>query len=133
MRRQFGFEQASLDTVTRRLGREGKVLEYDIGMAEAALGGDKKAQKTLRKYNENDVLLTEWLSDRLRGYMPGHTLVPVEGGGGLMCNQCYSTDLKPNGHVGRDQLVYELFRCNNCRANVRGNWSTGRMSTGRGV
>ena len=36
------------------------------------------------------------------------------------CNQCWGDNLKPNGTKLANQIVYRLFRCNDCGANVQG-------------
>lgn len=130
--RQFGYESKSLDTVTRRLGRPGKELSYDIGLAQAAATGDREAQRALKTYNAGDVELTEWLYDRLRGWMPGHPL-PGTFGDEKRCNQCGSDDLKRQATKYRAVVIdYTLYRCQNCGGNVRGGWHARAAST-RGV
>ena len=131
--KQFGFESKSLDTVTRRLGRPGKALLYDMEMAHAAAAGDEKAQKTLRRYNAGDVELTEWLYDRLRGWIPTHPFIGEHDGEEARCNQCGSHDLVNQPSKYRAVVVdYNLLRCDNCGGLVRSGWHS-RVASTRGV
>lgn len=129
--KRFGFESKSLDSVSRRLGRPGKELHYDINLAFAAMRGDKDAQRLMRTYNIGDIELTEWLADRLRGWMHNH---PITGSGDEpTCNQCESTDLTKQPTKYRAVVIdYVLYRCDNCGANVRGAWHS-RSAVVRGV
>ena len=130
--RQFKFPSSSLDYVTRRLGRPGKVHKYDVAEAEAAVNGDEHAQKAFRRYNVGDVELTEWLHDRLLGWMPTHPHLgaPTDD---KVCNQCGSDKLKLQATRYRAVVIdYALFRCDKCGANVRAGWHA-RAATTRGV
>jgi len=131
--KQFGFESKSLDSVTRRLGRPGKQLHYDMDMAFAAANGDKEAQRTLREYNIGDIELTEWLYDRLRGWIPNHPFIGEQDGNEKRCNQCGSTDLVNQPSKYRAVVIdYNLLRCDNCGGLVRSGWHS-RVAATRGV
>lgn len=128
--RQFGYISSSLDYVTRRLGRPGKVIHYDMDMAFAAVNGDEKAQKKLRKYNIGDIELTEWLYDRFRGWIPNHPFLGAPAGDERVCNQCGSEKLKLQPTRYRAVVVdYALYRCQSCGGNVRGGWQARAAST----
>lgn len=130
--KQFGYLSSSLDYVTKRLGRPGKVDAYDMDVAFAAMDGDERAQKRLRRYNIGDVELTEWLYDRLRGWMPNHPHLgaPTDE---KVCNQCGSDRLKAQPSRYRAVVIdYALMRCERCGANVRAGWHA-RAATTRGV
>jgi DNA-directed RNA polymerase subunit RPC12/RpoP len=130
--KQFGYLSSSLDYVTKRLGRPGKVDAYDMNVAFAAMDGDVKAQKRLRRYNIGDVELTEWLYDRLRGWIPNHPHLgaPTDA---KVCNQCGSERLKAQPSRYRAVVIdYALYRCERCGANIRAGWHA-RAATTRGV
>lgn len=133
--KQFGFESKSLDSVSRRLGRSGKAISYDMETAYAAAGGNIRAQNRLRRYNQGDVELTEWLYDRLRGWISTHPFIGEHGpneGDEKRCNQCGSTKLIRQPSKYRAVVVdYNLYRCT-CGALVRGGWHS-RTSETRGV
>lgn len=131
--KQFGFESKSLDSVSKRLGRPGKLSYYDMEGAWAAVGGDKAAQKQLKTYNFGDVELTEWLHDRLTGWMHN---APFKGavGDDKICNQCGSKDLtlQLTQKYRAVVLDYALYRCDNCGGLLRAGWVARAAST-RGV
>lgn len=127
--KQFGFESKSLDTVTRRLGRPGKATFYDMDGAQAAVNGDATAQRRLKRYNAGDVELTEWLYDRLRGWIPTHPFVGTHGDE-KVCPQCNSTDLRLEPTPYRAVVIdYALYRCKNCGGLVRAGWHARAAST----
>lgn len=131
--KQFGFESKSLDSVSRRLGRPGKALSYSMDLAHAAADGNIRAQNRLRRYNIGDVELSEWLYDRLRGWIPTHPFIGEPGEDGqARCNQCGSTSLKREPSKYRAVVVdYNLLRCS-CGALVRSGWHS-RVASTRGV
>lgn len=131
--KQFGFESKSLDSLTRRLGRPGKELHYSLETTLAAVEGDRDAQRELTTYNHGDIELTEWLHDRLIGWMPA---APFKGthGDEKVCNQCGSHELThvPNQRYRAVVLDYALYRCDNCGGVLRAGW-VARAGTTRGV
>lgn len=131
--KRFGFESKSLDSVSRRLGRPGKAIHYDMDTAEAAARGNQRAQNKLRRYNAGDVELTEWLYDRLRGWIPTHPFIGEHDPEEPRCNQCGSTKLKREPSKYRAVVVdYNLLRCAECGGLVRSGWHS-RVATTRGV
>jgi RNase H-like protein len=137
--KQFGFESKSLDSVSRRLGRPGKALSYDADTAFAAVEGDRsrtrlRAQNRLQRYNRGDVELTEWLYDRLRGWISNHPFIGEHDSEQTpRCNQCGSTDLKNQPSKYRAVVIdYNLYRCGQCGGLLRGSWHS-RNTTTRGV
>jgi hypothetical protein len=87
----------------------------------------------MRFYNIADVELTEWLYDRLRGWMPTHPH-PGNFGDQLRCNQCGGDDLELQPTKYRAvRLDYALYRCQACRSNLRGAWHSTRVSSTAGV
>lgn len=131
--RQFGFVSASLDYVTKTLGRPGKVDKYDAEVARAACAGDERAQRKLRRYNVGDIELTEWLYDRFRGWIPNHPYLGAPAGDGKTCNQCGSDKLTAMPTRYRAVVIdYMLLRCDRCGGHVRAGWHA-RAANTRGV
>lgn len=130
--KKFGFESKSMDSLTRRLGRPGKETFYSVEMALAAVNGNKEAQKQLRTYNVGDIELTEWLHDRLLGWLPNY---PHLGSASeACCNQCGSTDLTEQPTKYKAVLLsYRLYRCDSCGGLVRSSWHDARLAVTRGV
>ena len=131
--RAFGFESKSLDSVTKRLGRQGKVDRYDPDLMQAALDGDVKAQKRVKRYNCGDVELTEWLADYCRPWLKTHPF-PRSLGDEKQCQNCGSNDLELIQHKKWRAVVldYPLYRCRDCGKPMRGGWEA-RAANTRGV
>lgn len=130
--KRFGYESRALDTVTKRLGLEGKATHYDMAGAFAAAEGDTEAQDKLRVYNEGDVTLTEELLDSLRGWLPNHPF-PITANEERVCGQCGSSDLKirdTNYHA--PVRSFALYTCQVCGGHARAGWVSRQAST-RGV
>lgn len=129
VRARFGFEHKSLDAVTRRLGRPGKIHAFDLQMILDACAGNKEAQKSMRTYNVGDVELTEWLADRLRPWLWNHPHLGVVGAE-KQCASCGSPDLKTEPTQNLAVLIYRtLYRCQNCGAPAVGAWHSRAAST----
>lgn len=120
-RRTFGDESNTLAALTQRLGIDTKTDKYEVAVARAAVAGDKAAQRKLKAYNIGDIAASEALVDRLRGWIPGH---PHNVVGTIddrpTCNQCWGDSLQRTGTKLAQQIVYILYRCNDCGANVQG-------------
>lgn len=120
-RKTFGDESKTLAALTQRLGIDTKTDKYEVEVARAALAGDKAAQRKLQRYNEGDIVASEALVDRLRGWIPSH---PHNLTGTIddrpTCNQCWGDNLEPNGIKLAQQISYRLYRCRDCGANVQG-------------
>ena len=118
--RTFGFESKSLQHLCYRLGLDLKSGHYDAVLAEKCVDGDAKAQAKMRRYNVGDVKITEQAYDRLRGWMPGHPHMGINVSDEIRtCNQCSSENLQRNGTKLAEQIVYTLYRCLDCGANVQ--------------
>lgn len=120
-RKTFGDESKTLAALTQRTGVETKTDKYDVLTARAAVAGDKAAQRKLKAYNVGDVIASEAFVDRLRGWIPSH---PHNLTGTVddrpTCNQCWGDNLHRAGTKLAQQIVYVLYRCGDCGANVQG-------------
>lgn len=132
-RKHFGDESKQLAALTKRLGIPTKTDKYDVEVARQALAGNKAMQRKLANYNKGDIVATEALYDRLRGWMPHHP--HVKSGNALdviSCNQCNGRNLDRNGIKLAQQITYLLYRCQDCGANVQGTRHS-RAATTRGA
>lgn len=120
-RREFGDESKTLDALCKRMGIVSKTDRYDVEIARAALDGDKPAQKKLKAYNVGDIHASRALYDVLRPWSPSHPHNVIGTATDRpTCNSCWSDDLEPNGVKLAQQIVYRLYRCRSCGANVQG-------------
>lgn len=121
-KKEFGFSSNRLDYVCKFLGLEGKTATPE-GLWLAALAGGEAAIDTMRKYNENDVVILEQAYLKLRPYISNHPHI-----GQLMrkdrgsCDKCGYDNL----HIGASpratkSRLYERLYCPRC-----GGWQIGK-------
>jgi len=120
-RQQFSFESKSLRHLCDRLGIENKDGHYNAAEAKAAMGGDVKAQARLRRYNRQDVKVTELAFERLRPYL-GNALNwgLVVGDDVRCCVVCGCEQLESAGFATTAVTRYPAYRCTECGAIQRG-------------
>ena len=117
MNARWAFERRSLAHLLDRLSLANKNGHYNADEARAAVAGDEKAQKRLKRYNVGDVKVTEALFDRLRHHVKGINL-------GLYypdcedvnrCPRCGAADtLRDAGWYTAEQFRYAMRRCDAC-------------------
>lgn len=120
-RKTFGFESNTLASLTQRLGIDTKTDKYTIEMARSAVVGSTIHQRQLKAYNVGDIHASREFVDRLRGWIPSHphNLIGTADDRPT-CNQCWGDRLERNGTKLAQQIVYTLWRCSDCGANVQG-------------
>src|SRR5690606_7035241 len=133
-RREFGAESNTLNALTERFGITSKSDKYDAGIAEAALSGDREAQRRLAAYNRGDIVATAGLYEYLRPWDPSHPHPKqVNASEALTCNSCWGGNLEPNGYTLASLYMYRLYRCLDCGANVQESKNVGRAAYTRGA
>lgn len=120
-RAQFGDESKTLDALCKRLGVPAKTGKYDPQVAAAACGGDRTAQRNLKRYNIGDVIATEALYDALRPWIANHPHIGLYSGEERSCHACGSTELTAAGFTATAVTQYAQFQCVNCGAWSRKN------------
>lgn len=115
LRTQFGFESKSLRYACDRLGLPNKDGHYDAQQAKAAMAGDVAAQKAMRRYNAQDVRVTEALFDRVRPYLKGMSWGLYRGDGSRVCRNCGHVVMTRQGTVAGMTGLYEAWRCEQCK------------------
>lgn len=120
-RREFGDESRTLDALCQRMGIQAKTDRYDVEVARAALAGDKKAQRQIKAYNCGDIAATSGLYDAIRPWHSSHPHSVIgTADDRLTCNACWGDRIEPNGYKLANQILYRLYRCRDCQANVQG-------------
>jgi hypothetical protein len=133
-KKQWAFESKGLAHLAQRFELGSKEKHEGFDLWRLCLAGDKDAWERMKAYNVQDVVLTEAVYDRMRGWIPTHPhMGPIDAEDvGLLCNQCGSDELAGNG-LKRAQIIdYRLYRCQNCGANVQGS-SHARAARTRGA
>lgn len=114
-RSRFKFPYNSLNEVCRDLDLDLKLAHSGWELWEGVMAGDPKCQRIMRKYNRQDVVVTESLLDRLRPWIknfPNLNMYRTERVSG--CDRCDSTELEDAGFHYTQTRAYAQFRCRQC-------------------
>lgn len=113
VRSKMKFLSNKLDFVSRAMGIGNKVEHEGFPLWIACMAGDKAAWSRMREYNEQDVLLTEQLYDKLKPWITsGVNRSAVKHS--LVCPNCGSSNLHSKGLTRTLQLQYRRFQCQDC-------------------
>lgn len=117
---EFGFESNTMDSLCKRFGIPAKQGHYDPAVAEAAVAGDKEAQRNLEGYNVGDIIANEGLYDHLRPWIKNH---PHNANGRAddkpVCNRCWQPEMVRQGFVLATVISYTAYRCSVCGGNLK--------------
>lgn len=133
VRRQFNFPSNRLQNVSIELGIGKKVKHEGHDLWVRCLQGDEKAWATMRRYNMQDVVLTEKLYDKLLPWIPSHphhglySLDPEE-------NRCGRCNKKGTLHARGTQKTsvgaFPRYRCMPEKGGC-GGWNRGKHAVAR--
>ncbi len=125
-RKQFKFTSNKLDYVAQALGLGGKTSHSGFQLWIDCMAGDKKAWDLMRKYNKQDVVITEKLYDKLLPWIHPHPNVNIYAD--MLednCPNCGSDDLRAEGKAYTALGIYQRYQCRPC-----GKWSRGKHKLG---
>lgn len=120
-RREFGAESNTLDSLCKRFGVVAKTDRYKVQMARDAVAGVRAAQQQIKAYNCGDIAASRGFYDFIRPWDASHPHSVI----GVCddrptCNSCWGDNLEPNGFTLANLILYRLYRCRGCGANVKG-------------
>jgi DNA polymerase elongation subunit (family B) len=110
---KFRFLSNKLDHVSQELGIGKKTSHQGFELWQKCLEDDVSAWKLMKKYNKQDVLLTEKLYEKLKGWI----VTPFNHNNHShndVCPNCGSHDLVKNGIQRNRTNSYQRYKCNNC-------------------
>ena len=118
------FVSNKLDFVSGQFGVGHKLEHIGFDMWVGCMKGDKKSWKIMREYNEQDVLLTERMYDKLRPWITsGVNRSSLRGD--HVCPVCGGSHLQRRGISRTTTQVYQRWQCK-CGA-----WSRSRLAEKR--
>ena len=123
-RAQFGFESNTLDAICKRLGIGAKTDKYEVRTAQAAVAGDKRAQRRIEKYNKGDIVASRKLYEALRPWGTLNYGVFVDDDA-AMCPSCLSHKLQKRGFAQTGVSIFQRYQCQEAGC---GRWARGRRA-----
>lgn len=119
VKKQFNFMSNKLQHVSEQLGSPGKLSTGGFDLWKRCMDDDPKAWALMKRYNKQDVVLTEWLYDQLKPWVVGHPSTALYNSTkGEACPLCNSLDLKREGYAYTNLGKFQRFQCKDC-----GKWS----------
>ena len=123
MRQNFKFMSNKLDHVSQELGIGKKTSHQGFDLWTACMNNDSKAWSLMKKYNINDVKLTEELYDRVTPWLKT-TFNHNEHSNEVVCPNCGSHNLTKNGKYLSPNRAYQKYVCKDCFSHSKSNIST---------
>lgn len=123
VRRQFKFPSNKLTHVSEALGIGKKTPHTGFDLWRDCMMGDDKAWALMKKYNIQDVRLTEELYDKLLPWIPNHPNVSLYDDRPDACPRCGATGtMEASGMRRTKTMQYRRYRCIECSS-----WCKGRL------
>ena len=132
IRRQFRFQSNKLDFVSTELGIGSKLEHRGMALWVAVMDGVKCDQKVMEKYNKKDVVLTENLYYEILPWIPSHPNLGMyvdEDTKKPLCDHCGSSHVVKNGSQIKGVSRYQRYRCQSCKAPLRGRYKLNAMNS----
>lgn len=122
VRKKFRFTSNKLDYVAQqfKLGSKTKHQGHELWLSCMNKHSEdyQEAWDTMEEYNCNDVILTEKLYEKIKGWITNHPNYSVVNNDHC-CPACGSTKLRNKGPTLVGSLVYNRWKCNDCGHNMR--------------
>ena len=116
VKRRFKFSSNKLQFVSEQLGLAGKVQHDGFDLWKRCMEGDDKAWNIMRRYNKQDVVLTEQVYNKLLPWIPNHPNRAVIDNKPNACPRCLSTTFHARGFRHTQTSTYRRYQCNDCRS-----------------
>lgn len=128
VRRRFKFASNKLDYVCQALELGRKTQHKGMDLWREVMAGNEKSQRTMQRYNMQDVRLLERLYFKVQPWVQQHPNrgLWVEDPSQPVCRNCGSTHVKKNGTERRTTLQYQRYVCLDCGTQQRGRISISR-------
>jgi len=123
MRQNFKFMSNKLDHISQELGIGKKTSHQGFELWQACMNNDTKAWRLMKKYNINDVKLTEELYERVVPWLKT-TFNFNEHSEEVVCPNCGSHNLTKNGKYLSPNRAYQKYICKDCFSHSKSNIST---------
>jgi len=133
VRARFRFPINKLQHVATELGIGGKLPHTGFDLWKQCEAGDDKAWRLMRRYNRQDVALTETLYWRLRPWIKNHPHMGLFGGNRDGCPTCGSQNRTAVGSVTTGASAFPSYRCDDCGALSKSSLRSGPVTATRAL
>jgi len=117
MKGRFKFPSNKLDYITRRLNIGKKTDHQGMELWQKCMAGNKAAWRTMREYNENDVLIMEDVYKKVLPWIKNHPNMNLFRND-VCCSTCGGHSLQKRGSSVSSVGTYQRYQCMSC-----GSWS----------
>lgn len=121
VKQRFKFTSNKLQHIATELGIGSKVQHSGFDLWLACMRGDEKAWKTMKRYNMQDVVLTEQVYERLLPWIKIHPHLGLYGGNPEACPRCGHSDITKRGFAHTRTSSYQIVQCKKCGGYSRTN------------
>jgi DNA polymerase elongation subunit (family B) len=131
VRKQFRFQSNKLDFVAQQLGLGAKTQHKGMALWYECMDGDIAAWQKMKRYNKQDVVLTQKLYKKLLPWIHNHPNVGmwVVDPRNPVCTNCGSQKVQERGSQYNSKTAsYKRYKCTACHTPLRGRLSSKKTS-----
>ena len=114
VKQRFKFTSNKLQHIATELGIGSKLQHDGFDLWLGCMAQDDKSWRTMKKYNMQDVVLTEKVYDRLLPWIKSHPHRGLFGGDPAACPRCGHGDLIKRGYHSTATGRYQTVQCKSC-------------------
>jgi DNA polymerase elongation subunit (family B) len=120
VRQRFKFVSNKLQHVSQELGLGSKTHHDGFDLWLGCMRDDEKSWATMRKYNKQDVVLTEKLYERLLPWIKSHPHRGLYDGNADNCPRCGHDELVTRKYYTTRTGRYRTVQCKKCKGYSKG-------------
>ena len=129
VKQRFRFASNKLQHVASELGLGSKVQHDGFDLWLRCMKGEDAAWKIMRKYNKQDVVLTENLYNKLLPWIKSHPHRGLYGEDKSNCPRCGHNELVVRRYYTTRTGKYRTMQCKGCKGYSKGNKVEDRVTT----
>jgi len=129
VKQRFRFTSNKLQHIATELGLGSKVQHDGFDLWLACMKDDAKAWKIMKKYNMQDVVLTEKVYERLLPWIKVHPHRGLYGGDPDACPRCGHDEVVKRGFAHTRTSSYQIVHCKKCGGYSRTNKAENRVGS----
>lgn len=120
-KRQFSFSSNKMADIAKRLGISQKMENSGFQLWLDCMDGKAKAWREMKKYNRQDIVVTEAMYDKLKAWNPTPPNAnSFDDSGECKCTVCSSKKLVKQGFYRTPTGKWQYYKCKDCGKMNRG-------------